>query len=66
MDLETLWYEASPYIYAVAGAISMFNMKSGLSIVSGLLLLAASATILRLRWVHRRRMDQRVPRSTDK
>ncbi len=63
MDLETLWYEFSPYVYAIAGVLSILNLKSGLSITSGVLLLAASATILRLRWVHRRKMDQKTDRS---
>lgn len=62
MDLETLWYECSPYVYAIAGIVSILNLKSGLSIVSGVLLLGASATILRLRWVNRRKMDQKVSR----
>jgi hypothetical protein len=63
MDIETLWYEFSPYVYAIAGVVSILNLKSGLSIVSGVLLLGASATILRLRWVHRRKMDQKIDRA---
>ena len=62
MDLETLWYEFSPYVYAVAGVVSILNLKSGLSITSGILLLGASATILRLRWINRRRNDRKVER----
>lgn len=60
MDLETLWYEFSPYLYAVAGVASILSTRSTVGIVSGLLLLAASGTILRLRWNYRRKLDRKV------
>ncbi len=60
MDLETVWYEFSPYVYAVAGVISVFSTRSTVGVLSGVLLLAASATILRLRWTYRRKLDQKV------
>jgi hypothetical protein len=63
MDFETICYEFSPYIYACVGVISLFNTKSTLSIVSGLLLLAAAATILKLRWTYRRKIDQEVDKA---
>jgi hypothetical protein len=63
MDLETICYEFAPYIYALGGLISVLNTKSTLSIVSGLLLLAAAATIIKLRWTYRRKMDQKVDKA---
>lgn len=60
MDLETLWYEFSPYVYAVAGIASVASTRSTVGIVSGVLLLAAAATIFRLRWTYRRKLDQKV------
>lgn len=60
MDLETTWYEFSPYVYGLAGLISVLNVHSILSIISGVLLLCASATILRMRWVYRRKLDSNV------
>lgn len=57
MDLESIWYEFSPYLYALAGAVSVLTTNSKLSVFSGILLLAASATILRLRWLHRHKPD---------
>lgn len=60
MDIEQLWYEFSPYVYSVAGAVALFNSYSGLAIFSGVLLLGAAATILRMRWVHRRQQDKKV------
>ena len=62
MDLETMWYEFSPYVYAIAGVMSILNLKSGLSITSGMLLLGAAVTILRLRWINRRENDRKVKR----
>lgn len=62
MDLETMWYEFSPYIYAIAGVVSILNLKSGLSITSGMLLIGAAATIIRLRWINRRGNDRKVKR----
>jgi hypothetical protein len=55
MDVETLWYEAAPYIYALAGVISLFFATAFSSAVPGLLLIAAAVTILCVRWVHRRK-----------
>ena len=63
MDVETIWYEFSPYLYAAAGVVSLLNFKSALSVFSGVLLLAASTTILRMRWVHRRKLDEQVEKA---
>ena len=55
MDLETLWYELSPYIYAACGVFSWFySAGSWLLKGSGILLIIAALTIVRLRWVYRR------------
>lgn len=51
--LEPLWYEVSPYVYTAGGALALAQTGSGLGMVSGALLLAAAALVLRMRWVHR-------------
>ena len=54
MSLEDIWYESSPYIYLLAGIVALVWSEGRLATMSALLLLIAAATILRLRWVHRR------------
>jgi hypothetical protein len=54
MDIEATWYEASPYAYAAAGFGSLSNYHSYIAIMSGVVLLIASATILKMRWTYRR------------
>ncbi len=64
MDLETLWYEAFPYLYGIGGVVAiLLPTGSGLLKGSGVLLIAASLTILRMRWVHRREEFRRTPTS---
>lgn len=63
MDLETVWYEFSPYVYAAAGLASVLSTHSTVGIVSGVLLIAAAATIFRLRWIYRRKLDQKVDKA---
>ena len=61
MDLETAWSELSPYLYAVFGFTALFySGGSYLLKGSGILLITAVLTILRLRWVYRRAMDNQV------
>lgn len=61
MDLETLWYEFSPYLYAVFGFTALFySGGSYLLKGSGILLITAVLTILRLRWKYRRALDSKV------
>ncbi len=55
MDFETIWYEVSPYIYTFAGVFSAFAADVQIGKLSGLLLLIAALTIIRLRWRSRRR-----------
>lgn len=54
MDIEATWYEASPYVYAAAGLGSLTNYHSYIALISGVVLLIASATILKMRWTYRR------------
>lgn len=60
MDLETCWYEFSPYLYIVVGLVSIFYATTVIGSVAGVLLIGAAVTILRLRWVHRRAEDKKV------
>lgn len=61
MDLETIWYEFSPYLYAVFGFTALFYSGGSFLLKgSGLLLITAVLTILRLRWVYRRALDSKV------
>jgi hypothetical protein len=55
MSMETLWYEISPYVYAMGAMLTLgqAGSGSGLASLSGGLLLAAALIILRLRWAHR-------------
>lgn len=63
MDLETCWYEFSPYLYVVVGLISIFYSSTAAGSAAGVLLIAAAVTILRLRWVHRRAEDKKVKKA---
>lgn len=54
LDMETVWYEISPYIYTLSGLSVIAMADAGMGRYSGALLLIAAATIIRLRWVHRR------------
>jgi hypothetical protein len=49
MDLEQIWYEASPFLYTVAGGFILGKADSALLLISSILLLAAGGTILMLR-----------------
>ena len=53
MDYETIWYEVSPYVYTAAGVITAYAADVRLGKLSGVLLLIAAATIIRLRWQNR-------------
>jgi NhaP-type Na+/H+ or K+/H+ antiporter len=63
MSIEELWYEASPYIYILLGITVLFGSNETLGLASGGLLLVAAGTILRLRWLHRHRRNERDTRS---
>jgi hypothetical protein len=53
MDIKTIWYEASPYLYISVGLLCLFASER-LATFSGGLLILAALTILRLRWRYRR------------
>ncbi len=62
MDLETVWYETFPYLYGIAGIVSILIRPGSLLLkISGVLLVVAALTILRLRWVYRRNLFERAP-----
>ena len=65
VDIETAWYELSPYIYIVVGAAAIFYASESLARLPGMLLIVAALTIIRLRWVHRRAADAKVARAHD-
>jgi hypothetical protein len=53
MDLETIWYEYAPYLYATAGIVTIDQIGSAFGICVGALLLGGAAVVLMLRWNHR-------------
>lgn len=53
MNFEEVWYELSPYVYAIVAVPVLLWGEGSLAKASGGLLLLASATVLRLRWRHR-------------
>jgi hypothetical protein len=53
MDSETIWYEYAPYLYAIAGLVSISQIGSVMGISCGLLLLGSACLILVLRWNYR-------------
>ena len=55
MDLETIWYELSPYVYTISGVTAFAAADARMGQWSGALLLGAALTIIRLRWVNRRK-----------
>ncbi len=62
MDLEQVWYELSPYVYGIGGVYAFFqDPPSSLLRISGVLLVAAALTILRMRWRYRTALYRQVP-----
>ncbi len=62
MDLETIWYEAFPYLYGIGGVVAILIRPGSLLLkISGALLIVAALTILRLRWVYRRAQFRNAP-----
>lgn len=61
MNIEATWYENSPYVYALGGLVSISNYTSYIAIASGVLLLGAALTILRMRRRYRKnKAEQRA------
>lgn len=65
MDLETCWYEFSPFCYIGAGVAAVYYAEEPMARLPGFLLVAAALTIIRLRWVHRRAADAKIVRAQD-
>jgi hypothetical protein len=53
MDWETVWYEYAPYLYAIAGIVTIDQIGSTLGVCLGVLLLGGATLVLALRWTHR-------------
>lgn len=49
MQLEKIWYEASPFIYTVTGGYFLGMSESGILTVSSLVLISAGGTITAMR-----------------
>jgi hypothetical protein len=49
MQLEKYWYEASPFIYTVAGGYFLGIAESGILTLSSLILISAGGTITAMR-----------------
>jgi hypothetical protein len=56
MDFETIWYEISPYVYTISGVAALLTAEASMGRWSGVLLLGAALTVIRLRWVNRRKI----------
>ncbi len=62
MNIEPIWYEYSPYVYAAGGVASLSNYGSYIAIASGVMLIVASGTILRMRIVYRKKKAEQLER----
>lgn|GEM_PF-1608429 len=49
MQLEKYWYEASPFVYTVAGGYFLGVSESGILMLSSLILISAGGTITAMR-----------------
>ena len=49
MQLEKIWYEASPFIYTVTGGYFLGMSESGILSLSSLILISAGGTITAMR-----------------
>lgn len=54
MDFETIWYEYTPHIYAVAAAVAIFHIGSVVGIATGIFLAGASCVIFKMRRDYRK------------
>lgn len=62
MDFETIWYEYTPYIYAIAGIMSILQIGSIIGIAFGVALIAAAGVIIIKRLSYRRRQSNKSER----
>lgn len=65
MDIETAWYEFSPYVYIAAGGAAIYFAEEPMARLPGLLLVAAALTIIRLRWSYRRAEEAKIVRASE-
>jgi len=49
MQLEKIWYEASPFIYTVTGGYFLGMSESGILTLSSVILISAGGTITAMR-----------------
>lgn len=54
MDFESMWYEYTPYLYAIAGIISILHIGSIIGVGLGLILVAAAGMIIYMRQSYRK------------
>lgn len=54
MDFETLWYEYTPYLYAIAGIMSILYIGSVIGVMFGLFLVVAAVVIIGARHKYRK------------
>ncbi len=59
MDFETIWYEYTPYLYAIAGIMSILHIGSIIGISFGLLLIAGAGLIIIMRLKYRKRQFEK-------
>jgi hypothetical protein len=62
--MEKAWYEVSPYIYGLAGMLSLFWADSKVGYISAALLISAALTIFSLRQ-HYRKAERESFRNTN-
>ena len=62
MDFETMWYEYTPYLYAIAGIVSILYIGSIIGISFGVLLVAGSGLIIAMRVNYRRKQSDKNER----
>jgi UPF0716 family protein affecting phage T7 exclusion len=62
MDFETIWYEYTPYIYAIAGIMSILQIGSIIGIAFGIALIAAAGVIFIKRVNYRKRQSKKNER----
>lgn len=66
MNAENAWYELSPYLYALGGLLAYVHTPTSILLkLSGILLVLAALTILRLRWRYRSAAYRLIPDPVD-
>jgi UPF0716 family protein affecting phage T7 exclusion len=63
MDFEAIWYEYTPYLYAIAGIMSILHIGSIIGVSFGLALVAAAAFIFHRRHSYRKARSSKDERS---